>query len=129
MGSGIYNVFDCCGGAGPALSIGDTILNAGAPGANITNNGGTVTSLGYNLSSDSGAGYLTGTGDQTNTNPMLGPLQDNGGPTFTHKLLTGSPAIDKGKNFSGSTTDQRGTGFDRTVDDPSIANRHRRRRH
>jgi hypothetical protein len=30
--------------------------------------------------------------------------------------LTGSPAIDKGKNFSGSTTDQRGTGFARTVD-------------
>jgi hypothetical protein len=32
-------------------------------------------------------------------------LQDNGGPTFRHALLTGSPAIDQGKNFSGSATD------------------------
>ena len=29
---------------------------------------------------------------------MLGPLQDNGGPTFTHELLTGSPAIDAGQS-------------------------------
>ena len=29
-------------------------------------------------------------------NPKLGPLQDNGGPTFTHALLQGSPAIDAG---------------------------------
>jgi len=27
---------------------------------------------------------------------MLGPLQDNGGPTFTHELLSDSPAIDAG---------------------------------
>ena len=53
---------------------------------------------------------------------MLRPLQNNGGPTLTHALMTGSPAIDKGKNFSGATTDQRGSGFDRTFDDPSIAN-------
>ena len=42
---------------------------------------------------------------------MLDPagLQNNGGPTQTIALLPGSPAIDKGKNFSGSTLDQRGT--------------------
>ena len=40
-----------------------------------------------------------GNTDQISTDPMLGPLQDNGGPTFTHALLGGSPAIDKGKNF------------------------------
>lgn len=39
----------------------------------------------------------------TNTNnltgdPNLGPLQDNGGPTFTHALLAGSPAINQGDN-------------------------------
>ena len=28
--------------------------------------------------------------------PLLGPLQDNGGPTFTHALLDGSPAIGAG---------------------------------
>lgn len=46
----------------------------------------------YLIRSD-GAGILTGPGDQINTDPMLGPLQDNGGPTFTHELLPGSPAI------------------------------------
>ena len=49
-----------------------------------SNGGGLVTSLGYNISSDDGSGILTGPGDQTNTDPMLGPLQDNGGSTFTH---------------------------------------------
>jgi len=60
-----------------------------------------VTSDGYNLSNDSGGGFLTGTGDQMNTDPMLGPLQDNGGLTFTHALSTGSPAINAGDpNFT-----------------------------
>jgi hypothetical protein len=39
---------------------------------------------------------LNAIGDQINTDPILGPLQDNGGPTFTHALLTGSPAINAG---------------------------------
>ena len=100
-----------------AVQIGDTVLNAGASGANIANNGGTVTSLGYNLSSDNAGGFLTGPGDQINTDPLLGPLQDNGGPTFTHQLLPGSPAIDSGDpNFSPPPFfDQRGPGFDRVV--------------
>lgn len=37
---------------------------------------------------------LTGEGDLSNTDPMLGPLADNGGQTMTHALLRGSPAID-----------------------------------
>src|SRR5206468_6006919 len=79
-GGGIYNVANR---GGATLTIGDTILKTGASGENIFNPDGTVTSDGYNLSSDDGGGYLTGTGDQINTDPMLGPLQDNGGPTFT----------------------------------------------
>ena len=76
---------------------------------------GTVTSYGYNVSSDDGGGYLNGPGDQINTDPLLGPLQDNGGPTFTHALLPGSPAINAGDpNFVGPPDyDQRGPGFDR----------------
>ena len=42
---------------------------------------------------------------------MLGPLQDNGGPTQTHALLEGSPAIDSGSNIDGLASDQRGGGF------------------
>src|SRR5438874_6942510 len=98
------------------LQIGDTILNMGASGANISNFG-TVTSLGYNLSSDSGGGALNGPGDQINTNPLLGPLQDNGGPTLTHALSPGSPAIDTGDpNFTPPPfDDQRGPGYPRVV--------------
>ncbi len=104
-GGGIYN-----GGGPNIIVISNTILNAGALGANIFNSGGTVTSDGYNLSSDDGAGYLNGPGDQINTDPLLGPLQDNGGPTLTHALLLGSPAIDAGDpNFSPPPfNDQRG---------------------
>ena len=115
FGASIYNnhVFT------PALYIINTILNAGASGANIYNVNGRVISQGYNLSSDDGAGYLTGPGDQINTDPLLGPLQDNGGPTFTHQLLNGSLAINGGDpNFTPPPLyDQRGPGFDRVVND------------
>jgi len=98
------------------FQIGNTILNRGDSGVNITNFG-TVTSLGYNLSSDDAGGFLTGPSDQINTDPLLGPLQDNGGPTFTHELLPGSPGINAGN--PGFTPppffDQRGPGFDRVV--------------
>jgi hypothetical protein len=93
-----------------AIDIGNTILKAGVSGANIFDDGGTVTSHGYNLSSDNGGGFLTGTGDQINTDPILGPLQDNGGPTLTHLPQTGSPALDAGDpNFTPPPVyDQRG---------------------
>jgi len=101
---------------GAVASFGNTIFKASASG-NFFNNGGTMTSLGYNLSSDTGGGYLNGPGDQINTDPLLGPLQDNGGPTFTHALLPGSPAIDTGDpNFTPPPLyDQRGPGFNRMV--------------
>jgi hypothetical protein len=99
------------------VSIGDTVLNAGKMGGNIYNDGGIVISRGYNLSSDDGGGYLNGPGDQLNIDPLLGPLQDNGGPTFTHALLPGSPAIDAADpNFTPPPFfDQRGPGFDRVM--------------
>jgi predicted outer membrane repeat protein len=79
-----------------SLELGNTILKAGVSGVNIFNNGGTFITHGYNVCSDNGSGLLNGPGDQINTDPMLGPLQNNGGPTFTHALLPGSPAIDAG---------------------------------
>ena len=46
---------------------------------------------------------------------ILNPsLADNGGPTLTHALVPGSPAIDTGTNPLGLTTDQRGEGFPRS---------------
>jgi hypothetical protein len=122
IGGGIYNI-----GSGATVTVGDTILNAGSSGANIYNDfSGAVTSLGYNLSSDAGVtnvnggtGGLTAPGDQINTDPMLGPLQDNGGPTFTHALLSGSPAIDAGDpSFTPPPYyDQRGQRFNRITND------------
>src|SRR4029079_18609247 len=108
--NGGYNIFTVT-----AVELGHTILKASSSGVNVGINGGTVTSLGYNLSSDNGGGFLTGPGDQINTDPFLGPLQDNGGPTLTHALLPGSPAIDAGDpNFTPPPHyDQRGPGFSR----------------
>ena len=116
-GGGIYNGIN--GSADSILKIGSTILNAGPSGENIFNDTSfyhaTVVSLGYNLSSDNGGGYLTATGDRSNTDPRLGPLQDNGGPTFTHLPAGNSPAIDAGD--PALWTDQRGPGFVRVVND------------
>ena len=111
QGGGIYNSTSV---SNPILTIGNTILNAGSSGGNIYNQDSpyrtaTVISLGYNLSSDNGGGYLTATGDRINTDPRLGPLQDNGGPTFTHLPASGSPVIDAGDPRLGM--DQRGPGF------------------
>lgn len=91
-------------------------MKTGASGENIFN-GGDVISNGYNLSNDDGGGVLTAIGDQINTDPMLGPLQDNGGPIFTHELLSGSPAIDAGDpNFTPPPDyDQRGSAYNRVV--------------
>lgn len=50
--------------------------------------------------------------------PLLGPLQDNGGPTRTHALLAGSPAVNAGdasKLDASDASDQRGPGFPRVA--------------
>ena len=54
---------------------------------------GQIVSAGGNLSSDATANLVLSS-DRPNTNPLLGPLAFNGGPTKTHALLAGSPAID-----------------------------------
>ena len=121
LGGGIANR----GPAGTAIAqIGDTILNAGPSGENIYNGSGTIQSDGYNLASDNGSGCLTNATDRVNTDPLLGPMQDNGGPTWTCALLSSSPAIDRGKANAvaglGLAADQRG--FARAVDFAAIAN-------
>ena len=94
----------------PTASLQDSIV-ANNSGGDCD---GTLTSNGYNLSSDDSRKF-NGPGDINNANPVLGPLQNNGGPTQTMALLPGSLAIDAG-NPSGCTdgqghllkTDQRG---------------------
>lgn len=61
---------------------------------------GTFTSNGFNLmeSFDASRCTINGAG-VTLADPKLGPLQNNGGPTQTHALLAGSPAIDGGAPY------------------------------
>ncbi|CAG0977955.1 hypothetical protein PLCT2_01736 [Planctomycetaceae bacterium] len=82
---------------------------------------GTFTSGGYNICTDPlvELPWMNTATDQMNTDPMLGPLQNNGGPVWTMRPLTGSPAIDKG-GASTTTVDARNYG--RPADDPAIAN-------
>ncbi len=114
-------------GAGVS-SAGDTftstVIGSSIIAANNTTdvdlfNGGvnSFTSEGYNLIGDGNAtGSFNKTGDQiiANNSPGLGPLANNGGPTRTHALLAGSPALNtipQGTNGCGGlilTTDQRG---------------------
>src|SRR5262249_2915769 len=99
---------------------GTTADDIGSAGA------GLVATSSFNLIGTGGAGGLA---DGVNhnqvgvSNPGLGTLADNGGPTKTGALLPRSPAPDAGDDSladaAGLTTDQRGTGFDRfsgTVD-------------
>ncbi len=122
-GGGIFN---------PTLSspgiVNNTIVagnesTPGVPNDVIGFVGGTfvVISGSNNLIGDaSSAGGLTNgvDGNIVGADPLLGPLQNNGGPTETHQLLASSPAIDAGDNAlipAGVLFDQRGAGFDRIV--------------
>jgi hypothetical protein len=96
----------------------------GATGTTRDDVYGALDSAGDNNLIGDGTG-MTGLSDGVNGNqvgtaaapidPLLGPLQDNGGPTLTHALLPGSPAIDAGNNAYASEWDQRGPGFSRIV--------------
>jgi hypothetical protein len=70
-------------------------------------NRGTIISLGHNIDSQNSCGFTDPT-DQVNTNPLLGSLANNGGPTFTCGVGTDSPAFNRGDNSNAPATDQRG---------------------
>ena len=105
-GGGIFN------GNGTVETV-NTII-AGNTAATGVDCSGTLNSLGSNLIGDeTDCDFVSTTGDQVGTSaspidPLLGPLQDNGGPTFTQELLLGSPAIDAGDNPACPPEDQRG---------------------
>jgi hypothetical protein len=64
-------------------------------------------SAGHNLASDGSCPFRLPS-DLRNTDPLLGPLASNGGPTDTLALLPGSPAINAGGSAGCPATDQRG---------------------
>ncbi len=101
IGGGLYNT-------GATVTVRNTIVagNTASTGADC---GGptAITSAGHNIDGGNTCA-LSQPGDQSNTDPMLGPLQNNGGPTLTRAALGGSPAIDAGDNAGCPGTDQRG---------------------
>jgi hypothetical protein len=101
--------------AGNAVTAGTGRLGGTAAGPDVS---GAFASSDHDLIGDGSGSNLTSgvRGDQVGSaaspiNPLLGPLQNNGGPTATRALLPGSPAIDAGDNSllpAGVSTDQRG---------------------
>lgn len=69
--------------------------------------GGAIVSTGYNLEDQNTCG-LANKGDQVDTDPLLGPLQDNGGNTMTMLPADNSPAVNAATMNGAPKTDQRG---------------------
>jgi hypothetical protein len=98
-------------------SVRDTIVSS--PWGDDESCFGNISSGGFNLDEDGSCGFGKGS-DLVGVDPLLGPLADNGGPTPTQALLSGSIAIDRGNSF-GASTDQRG--LPRPSDFPTISNK------
>jgi hypothetical protein len=111
-GSGVFSFGD----SSTRTEVLSTIISANQGTDVDSHTTSSFLSKGYNLIGDGNAtGSFNQTGDQVigDDLPGLGPLANNGGPTQTHALLSGSPAIDaipQGTNGCGTdiATDQRG---------------------
>ncbi|MFZ5922351.1 MAG: choice-of-anchor Q domain-containing protein [Chloroflexota bacterium] len=90
------------------LHLKNTILANSLSGDDCVNSLGTVaTNINNLIETNAGGGYECGA-PALNIDPNLGPLTDNGGPTWTMIPLVGTPVYDAGDNASCETTDQRG---------------------
>lgn len=111
-------------GTGASATLHNTIVAGNIAQANPNFNeiaGSLNVASSYNLFGPGGT--YNGTNNtvlQSDQSAGLAPLGDYGGPTKTHALLPGSPAIDRGNSTHGATKDQRG--FARQVDDTATAN-------
>ncbi|MGA7298355.1 MAG: right-handed parallel beta-helix repeat-containing protein [Rhodanobacteraceae bacterium] len=79
-------------------------------------------SIGYSVLGAYLATSYAGNGNQFSDEPGLGPLSDNGGPTRTMAVLSGSPALGAGDpalalgpDLTPLNFDQRGPGYPRTL--------------
>ena len=80
------------------LDVKNTIVAGNTVSGTASDCIGTMDSYGYNLFGDTSGASITQMegADIVGQNPLMGPLAENGGPTKTHALLPGSPAIDAG---------------------------------
>jgi hypothetical protein len=88
-----------------SVTVFNTILANSSGGG--TNCFGTLIDGGQNISSDASCAFVAA-GSLNNTDPVISPLGDFGGPTLTMALLSGSPAIDASNPVNSPGTDQRG---------------------
>ncbi|QDS97964.1 choice-of-anchor Q domain-containing protein [Adhaeretor mobilis] len=116
-------IFAASRNSNPSLAVGQSIISGnsdvGVSSDVYASTAGVI--LNHSLIGDttgSGIDATTGAGNLLNIDPLLGPLADNGGPTQTHALLPGSPAIDAGDIgiVDPPMYDQRGAPFNRIVD-------------
>ena len=117
---GVLTVTNSTFSGNSAYVNGGGIANAGTATlrntivANNTTGGncfGTITNGGNNIDSGTTCGWGSASGSMSSTDPMLGALASNGGPTQTFALFAGSPAIDGvtvGAPNGAPATDQRG---------------------
>ena len=117
---GVLTVTNSTFSGNSAYVNGGGIANAGTATlrntivANNTTGGncfGTITNGGNNIDSGTTCGWGSASGSMSSTDPLLGALANNGGPTQTFALLAGSPAIDGvtvGAPNGAPATDQRG---------------------
>jgi|GEM_PF-759971 len=111
QGGGIRNV------SGGSFSLIQSSIIANSINGGDCSNAGSISSWGYNILSDNTCSDIfTNIGDLLSTDPMLGPLQNNGGPTDTHALLPGSPAIDHVDEWACPWPDTDQRGFARPID-------------
>jgi hypothetical protein len=87
---------------GAVLNLTNSIIANNSTGGDCRVSGSGSINAAYNLIQDTGASACS-LSSGTNNNiigqdPNLSALQDNGGPTQTHALLAGSPAIDAADN-------------------------------
>jgi hypothetical protein len=98
-GGGLYN-------DGGTITLLNTIAAEQATGVDCFNNIGAIVDGGHNLDSDASCGLTPPSISAGHAS--LGPLQNNGGATQTHALLSDSQALDAGNNSGCPTWDQRG---------------------
>jgi CSLREA domain-containing protein len=90
------------------IRVKNSIIALSTAGNDCTGSG-TFTSAGNNIDSDNtDSCNFKLPSDQPSVDPLVKALADNGGPTLTHDLKAGSPAIDQGDNTACPNTDQRG---------------------
>jgi predicted outer membrane repeat protein len=113
-GGGIFN-------AGGTFTLNHSIVGDNQSSRRSPDISGLVSATYSLIENTSGATITDGGGVLTGVDPMLEPLADNGGPTRTHALLPGSPALNAGDPAAVAGVggvpafDQRGEGYPRVL--------------